>query len=80
LFESYRDILTIDDIQTALGIGRSMAYRLISDDKIKHWKIGKRIKIPKAFLIDYVNDSCYDRRVIENSPSEGGINNDGESI
>jgi len=73
LFADFPDILTVEDLQEALAIGRSTAYRLIASGAIKHWKIGKAIKIPKPFLIDYVADSCYNTRIVENSPSEGGI-------
>ena len=73
LFEDYPDILTIEDLQKALAIGRSMAYRLISSGAIKHWKIGKSIKIPKQFLIDYVAESCYNSAVATSLLSEGGI-------
>jgi excisionase family DNA binding protein len=72
MFESYPDILTIENLQDALGIGRSTAYRLITSGDIKHWRIGKAIKIPKPFLIDYITNSCYNGGVTVDSPSQGG--------
>ena len=80
MFDSFPDVLTIEDIQAALSIGRTTAYRLISSGAIKHWKIGKSIKIPKVFLIDYITDSCYTTSVVADSPSKGGIKHDGEPI
>ena len=68
MFENFPDILTIEDLQTALAISRSSAYRLISSGAIKHWKIGKKIKVPKAFLIDYITNSCYTNSVVVDSP------------
>ena len=59
IFHVYPDVLTIAEMQEALGIGRSMAYRLIKGGKVKHLRIGKKIKIPKRFLVDYVLDECY---------------------
>ena len=59
MFDNYKDILTIEDMQSALGIGRTIAYKLINSGKIMHLRIGKAIKIPKQFLIDYVNQQCY---------------------
>ena len=73
MFANFPDIMSINDIQNALAVGRSTAYRLISGGEIKHWKIGKTIKVPKPFLIDFVVNSCYNSSVAENSPSQGGI-------
>lgn len=68
MFNEYPDILNIQDIQLALGIGRSMAYRLIKDGKIKHLRVGKSIKIPKCFLVDYIRDECYNGTVAAGYP------------
>lgn len=63
LFAELPDLLTMEDMQKALGVGRSMAYRLIRDGSIRHMRIGKAIKIPKRFLIDFVLSSCYNNDV-----------------
>jgi len=59
MFLNYPDLLTIDDLQRALGIGRNMAYRLINNGQIEHIRIGKNIKIPKRFVVDFIIGSCY---------------------
>jgi len=59
IFSKFPDVLTINDMQKALGIGRSMAYRLIRSGKVRHLRIGKAIKIPKQDLIDYTLGGCY---------------------
>ena len=69
MFADYSDLLSVSDIQKALGIGRSMAYRLIRNGNIKHLRVGKTIKIPKRFLIDYVVQSCYNSNAVTGSPS-----------
>jgi excisionase family DNA binding protein len=69
MFDNYPDLMTIYDLQNALGIGRSMAYRLINNDEIKHFRIGSSIKVPKQFLVDYIEKSCYANAVAENLPS-----------
>ena len=38
-------LLTIDDIQKRLGIGRNQAYKLVSEKKIKAFRIGRSWKI-----------------------------------
>lgn len=72
MFDQFKDILDINDVQKALGIGRSTAYRLIRCGDIKHLRIGKSIKIPKRFLVDFVETQCYNETVIVDLPSEGG--------
>jgi len=59
LFTEYPDLLSIEQMQDALGVGRSMAYRLVKQEKIKHLRIGKTIRIPKICMLDYVLNSCY---------------------
>ncbi len=66
MFNMFPDILTMDDVQKALGVGRTMAYRMISKGQIKHLRIGSSIKVPKAYLIDFVEKSCYDNEVVAN--------------
>lgn len=63
MFARYPDVMSIQDIQEALSVGRSTAYRLIDSGLIKHWRIGKSIKIPKTYLLDYIADSCYSNSV-----------------
>ena len=59
LFQDFPDLLSINDLRDALGIGRTTAYRLIKSEEIQYMRIGKTIKIPKCFLIDFVQKSCY---------------------
>ena len=64
IFAKFPDLMTISDIQKALGVGRSTAYRLINKGQINHLRIGKAIKIPKRYLIDFVIQSCYNNNVV----------------
>ena len=61
MFDNYPDVLTIDDLQSALGVGRSTAYRLIRNGDIRHLRIGKTIKIPRRYLVEYIHKACYNR-------------------
>ena len=60
MFNGFSDLLSIADLQAALGVGRSTAYRLIHDGSIKHLRIGRSVKVPKCYLVDFVSKSCYD--------------------
>lgn len=55
LFEGYPDILTVQQMQEALGVGRSWAYKLLEENEVRHFRIGRTYKIPKTALIEFVN-------------------------
>lgn len=63
MFESYNDVLTMNDLQDALRIGRSKAYELVKKGKLYSFKIGNAIRIPKKSVIDYVMGNCYNNFV-----------------
>lgn len=48
------DVLTIHDLQSLLNIGRSTAYRLVRQGMIGHVRIGKVIRIPKRYVVDFI--------------------------
>ena len=50
-------ILTIDDLQDRLRIGRNQAYKLVAEKKIKAFRTGKRWKITEAALNEYIRKS-----------------------
>lgn len=59
MFKEYPDILDVPEVAQALGIGKNTAYRLVRERKIGCKRIGRRIKVPKACLVDYVNSARY---------------------
>ncbi len=50
-------ILTIDELQGRLRIGRNQAYKLVAEKKIKAFRTGKRWKITEAALNEYIRKS-----------------------
>ena len=54
LFEKYPDVMNVQQVQDALGVGRNSAYNLLKQGKIKNFHVGRIIKVPKKHLIDYV--------------------------
>ena len=62
MFTEFPDLLSINELQKALKISKNTAYCLIQNGSIKHMKIGRAIRIPKQFLIDFVFASCYNER------------------
>ena len=54
LFETYPDVMTVQQVRLALGIGRTAVYRLLESHEIECFMIGNAYKIPKTCLIDFV--------------------------
>ena len=64
MFADFPDLMTMADVQDALHISKNTAYKLIREGKIKHMKIGRAIKVPKQFLMDYIFESCYNNDAV----------------
>ena len=58
LFEGLPDILNVNQVRTALGIGRAGVYKLLDSREINTFKIGNAYRIPKSALIEYINRNC----------------------
>lgn len=48
------DLMTIEDLQQYLRIGRTKAYQLVSSNQIRSFRIGSSVRIPKAALVEYI--------------------------
>ena len=57
LFEEYPELVSVSDLMSMLGIGRVLAYRLITDKKVKAVKIGREYKIVKNSVISLIQRS-----------------------
>ena len=57
LFEEYPELVSVKGLMNMLGIGRVLAYRLITDKKIKAVKIGREYKIVKNSVIALIQRS-----------------------
>lgn len=54
-FEHIPDVLTISEFQKTLRIGRGTAYRLIKSKEIRSIRIGRSIRIPREYVMEFVN-------------------------
>ena len=52
--ENIPDVLTISELQQVLRIGRSTAYRLIRSRELQCVRVGRSIRIPKQYMMEYV--------------------------
>ena len=59
MFSNYPDVMSVGDLQSALGIGRTKAYELVNSGLFPVIRVGKSIRIPKKSLLDYVNRPVY---------------------
>ncbi|MDY3690400.1 MAG: helix-turn-helix domain-containing protein [Dysosmobacter sp.] len=50
-------LLTIDELCSALMIGRNTAYRLLNSGAIKAFRIGRCWKIPKTAVHEFLGSS-----------------------
>ncbi len=57
LFEEYPELVSVSDLMNMLGIGRALAYKLITDKKVKAVKIGREYKIVKNSVIMLIQRS-----------------------
>ena len=49
-----KDLITIEELCSLLSIGRNTAYRLLNENKIKAFRIGKIWKIPKKSVEEFI--------------------------
>ncbi|MEY8313411.1 helix-turn-helix domain-containing protein [Oscillospiraceae bacterium 42-9] len=54
MFSNYPDVVSVDDLQTMLHIGRNAAYGLLKSGSISTVRVGKKYIIPKASVIDFL--------------------------
>lgn len=56
MFESYDDVLTVEEACEALKIGFNAMYELLNTGKIKGYRNGRVWRIPKAALVEYIRN------------------------
>lgn len=57
IYHSVEDLpllITVPELAKILRVGKNKAYELVNDGSIKAIKIGTKIKVPKAHLIEFM--------------------------
>lgn len=54
MFPGYPDVVGVEEVQAMLGIGRKSAYQLLKTGQIPSLQTGRKYRIPKICVIDYV--------------------------
>lgn len=57
MFDSFNDVLTVDDLCKALSLGKNSVYSLLKSGAIKSIRIGKKYLVPKLYLIDFISSN-----------------------
>ena len=48
-------ILRVEDLRSFLSIGRNTAYKLVKAGEIRSIKIGRQIRIPRQYFMEFLN-------------------------
>lgn len=54
MFKDYPDVVTVEQMSEMLDISTKTAYKLLNENCIKHFKIGRIFKIPKYNILIYL--------------------------
>jgi excisionase family DNA binding protein len=54
----FDDIISVDELQEVLKIGKSTTYQLLNSGKIKAFRVGRVWKIPKTLLNEFIIQSA----------------------
>ncbi|MFR1179027.1 MAG: helix-turn-helix domain-containing protein [Acutalibacteraceae bacterium] len=56
-FVNYPDVVSINELMTMFNIGKKTAYSLLHTREIKSIKVGRQYRLPKRFIIEYLQCS-----------------------
>ena len=72
MFESFPDVMNVQQLSKALGVCRNTAYELVNTNAIACRRVRNRILVPKPFVIDFLLHNEY------NTPCNGGFSQSGK--
>ena len=55
VFTDFPDVVTADGLCKMLGICEKTAYKLLKEGKIRSFMIGNTYRIPKVFVLEYLD-------------------------
>lgn len=58
MYHDPNELITIEELCQTLSIGRNAAYRLLNNQELPAFRIGKVWKIPKVGVEDYILKQC----------------------
>lgn len=58
MFEDYPDVMTAEQLCSALGVCYPVGVRLLNDGSIRCFRINRAYRIPKRFVIEFIERGC----------------------
>ena len=58
MLRGYPDLMTANQARKVLQIGRGKMYKLIQEKQLKVLRVGGNYRIPKAYLLDFLNKTA----------------------
>ena len=55
VFSEYPDVLNVKQVSHVLGVSARTVYKIIGDGSLPHLKVGREFRVPKYFLLQYLN-------------------------
>lgn len=55
MFSDYPDVVDVEQMSEMLGISTKTGYKLLKENKIQHFKIGRTYKVPKHNILLFIN-------------------------
>lgn len=55
MLEHFPDVLTVPQCAAALQISKNNVYMLVKSGALAHKKVGKLIRIPKIYIIEFLD-------------------------
>ena len=55
MFQDCPDVLDVKQVSELLNVSNKTVYRLINEGKLASLKVGRAFKIPKLYLLQYIN-------------------------
>lgn len=62
MFETYDDMLTVEEVCDALKMGRGAIYQLLDDGHLKGIRNGRVWRIPKRSVIDFICEATTQKK------------------
>ena len=72
MLEQFPDILTVKNLQEILSVGRNKAYAILHSGELQYITIGRQIRIPKKYLLDYLQKLSYNNNLKSGTDSMEG--------
>ena len=54
VFKEYPDVLDIEQVSCILNISTKTAYKLVKEGALSCLKVGRKLRIPKIYLMQYL--------------------------